>query len=81
MRIYAKILTKSEKLDNAAVIMETAIDNCGANGDLYYILAQIQKLRKANDEYVKCMNYALKFNNSLSVSAKLVKKELDNFFS
>ena len=80
-KIYAKILTKSGQLDKAAVIMETAIDNCGANGDLYYILAQIQKLRHTNDEYVKCMNNALKFNNSLSTSAKLVKKELDKFLS
>ena len=72
-------MTKSNRFDNAALIMEKSIDNCGANGDSYYMLAQIQKLRKANDEYVKCMNNALKFNSSLSVSPKLVKKELDNF--
>ena len=61
--------------------MEKLIENCGANGDAYYILAQIHKLRKANDEYVKCMNYALKFNNSLSAPPKLIKKELDKFIS
>ena len=80
-KIYAQIMTKEGKLDKAAFIMEQSIDNCGANGDSYYILAQIQKLRKANDEYVKCLNYALKFNNSLTVSPKIVKNELDKFLS
>ena len=61
--------------------MERAIDNCGAGGDSYYILAQIQKLRNAKDEYVKCMNNALKYNTTLSVSPKLVKKELDKFIN
>ena len=79
--MHTKFMTKHNKLDNAALIMEKSIDNCGGNGDCYYILAQIQKLRKANDEYVKCMNNALKFNSSLSVSPKLVKKELDTFLS
>ncbi len=61
--------------------MERAIDNCGDDGDLYYIFAQIQKLRKAKDEYVKLMNNALKYNRTLTVSPKLVKKELDLFLS
>lgn len=74
-------MTKNKNLNEAALIMEKSIENCGANGDSYYILAQIQKLRKVNDEYVKCMNSALKFNTSLSVSPKLVKKELDTFLS
>ena len=78
-KIYSKILTKARKYDNAAVLIEQAIDNCGDNGDLYYFLAQIQKIRGDVEEYIKCMNNALKFNISLSVAPKLVKKELDEF--
>ncbi len=77
--IYAKILAKESLFEEANNIMETAINNCGAVGDLYYIWAQIHKLTKNNSDYVKCMNNALKFNNTLSVSPKLVKKELDQF--
>ena len=69
----------TRKYDNAAVLIEQAIDNCGDNGDLYYFLAQIQKIRGDVEEYIKCMNNALKFNISLSVAPKLVKKELDEF--
>ena len=78
-KIYSKILIKARKYDNAAVLIEQAIDNCGDNGDLYYFLAQIQKIRGDVEEYIKCMNNALKFNISLSVAPKLVKKELDEF--
>ena len=77
--IYAKILTKTQNFDNAKVIIEQALQNCGENGDLYYILAQINKLGHSNDEYVKNMGLSLKNNSTLSVSPKLVKKELDRF--
>lgn len=78
---YAKILTKAKKYDNAAVIIEQALDNCGANGDLFYILAQIQKLRNDREEFVKNMTEAMKYYTSLSVSPKAVKKELDKFLN
>ena len=66
---------------SGAAILLGAFVNWGAGGDSYYILAQIQKLRNAKDEYVKCMNNALKYNTTLSVSPKLVKKELDKFIN
>lgn len=74
-------MTKNGALDSAAAIMERALESCGAGGDSYYILAQIHKLRNAKDEYIKCMNNALKYNTTLSVSPKLVKRELDSFIN
>ena len=67
------------KFDNAAVVIEQALDNCGDNGDLYYILSQIQKLRKANEEYIKNLGNAMKFYTSLSVPTKFVKDEMNRF--
>lgn len=42
-KIYSKILTKARKYDNAAVLIEQAIDNCGDNGDLYYFFGSNSK--------------------------------------
>ena len=74
-------MCKVSQYDKAASIIEQAIENCGENGDLFYILAQIYKLQNNKADYVKLMNQTLKFNSTLSVSPKLVKKELENFLN
>ena len=79
--IYAKILAKEGLLEDANLIVDKALNNCGANGDLYYIQAQIYKLSNNREEFVKNMNNALKYNSTLSASPKLVKKELDKFLA
>ena len=79
-KIYAKILSKLAQYDAAVSVIEKAVENCGENGDLYYILAQIYKLQNLKENYIKFMNKALKMNTTLSISPKLVKKELDEFF-
>lgn len=79
--IYAKILSREKLYEEAGTVIDKAINNCGAIGDLYYIRAQIYKLTNNRQEYVKYMNNALKFNTTLSVSPKLIKKELDKYIA
>ena len=74
-------MTKSNQVGFAQMILERAVENCGDEGDLHYMLAQVYKLTKCRDKYVQAMNNALKYNSTLSVSPKLVKKELDNFLA
>lgn len=80
-KIYTKILSKEGLYDDALAIINQALGICGAGGDLYYIAAQVNKLKNNREDYVKCMNNALKYNTTLSVSPKLVKKELDKFLA
>jgi tetratricopeptide (TPR) repeat protein len=76
-KIFTKLLFKLGEMEKSKIVAEQAIDNCGGNGDLYYILAQVNKGLGQNDEYVKCMGQSLKYYQSLSVSPKLVKEELE----
>ena len=78
-KIYIKILIKENLLEDAANIANRAIENCPNEGDLYYILAQVQKHRHINDEYVKNMTEAIKHSKTLTISPKIIKEEMDNF--
>ena len=80
-KIYSKIMMKENQIDFAKMILERAIENCGGEGDLYYMQAQIAKKTRDREGFVKAMNNALKFNMTLSISPKLVKKELDDFLA
>ena len=74
-------MTKVNQLEFAIDILKRAIENCGDNGNLYYMLAQVEKMNGSKEGYIKAMNNALKFNSTLSIAPKLVKKELDKFLS
>ena len=74
-------MMKENQIDFAKMILERAIENCGGEGDLYYMQAQIAKKTRDREGFVKAMNNALKFNMTLSISPKLVKKELDDFLA
>ena len=80
-KIYIKILSKNNDFKKALQIASSAIENCQEEGDLYYILAQIQKELSIKDGYVKNMTEALKHSNTLSISPKTIKKEMDNFLN
>lgn len=78
-KIYIKILAKNKQTEKAFEISKKAVENCPEEGDLYYILAQIQKELSMLDEYIASMNEALKHSSTLSISPKIIKKELDSF--
>lgn len=75
-KVYAKVLAREQMYDHAEAVLQQAVNYCGANGDLYYILAQVYKHQGKRAEYEKNMNLALKNHATLSVSPRLVKQEL-----
>ena len=62
----------------ASEIIRTAIKNCGANGDLYYLYAQFKKNMDDIVSYRNGLTKALENNATLSIAPKIVKAELDN---
>lgn len=76
-KVYSQILFKLNDVEGSKNIVEKGLEKCGENGDLYYFLAQINKNCGDKSEYIRCMGQSLKHFQSLSVSASLVKKELD----
>ena len=79
--VYSKLLAKSGEFQSAAQVIQTALQNCGQNGDLYYIQAQIAKLAGNEELYTLAMAKALENHETLTVNPKLVKNEYDKFLS
>ena len=80
-KIYTKILTKNRDTEKSLQIAQRAVNNCPEEGDLYYILAQVYKITNSKTEYVKNMTNALKHLNTLTVSPKAIKKEMDDYLT
>lgn len=79
-KVYAKLLCKTYKDEQALEVALQGLDVCGDNGDMYYILAQIYKRLDNFDEYKNSMELALKHYQSLSVMPKLLQQELSKGF-
>lgn len=75
-KIYIKILAKIENYDEAEDILTQALDNCGENGDLYYIAGRLSKLQGDNIKYRINLQNALKNYKTLSISVPALKTEL-----
>ncbi len=77
-RIFAKVLLKQKKHKKALNVVTRALKECGEEGDMYYLQAQICKKMENIDGCKKALNQALTHHSSLTKSPKEVKKELDN---
>lgn len=75
-KIYAKILAKNENYDMAEEIITRALENCGENGDLYYIAGKLSGLQGDNIKYRINLQNALKNYKTLSISVPALKTEL-----
>ena len=75
-KILAKILIANGYTQDACDIIQTALSNCDASGDLYYVAAQVFKNANDLDNYAMYLNEAAKNPQSLSVSINTLKKEL-----
>lgn len=73
---YAKILSAHEQYENAEAKILEAIQNCGNNGNLFYIMAQIQKHLQNRDESLKYFNLALENSGTLNTDIKFVNREI-----
>ena len=74
--IYAKILTKMNKLEEASEILEMAEEQGANTGDFYYICARLAKLRHETEESNEYLKLALKNFTTLSISPKKVQAEM-----
>ena len=75
-KIYVKILAKTGNYDGAEEIIKTALENCGENGDLYYISGRLCALQKDNIKYRLNLQNALKNYKTLSIPVPALKTEL-----
>ena len=78
-KIYSKILMKNNELFEAETVLMKALDNCPEEGDLYYFMAQVYKMQENKNEYIKNMTEAIRHNTTLSISAHLIKQEMDDY--
>ena len=74
-------MAKNGEYESANDLVKTALKNCGSNGDLFYIYAHIKKLMKDTESYTKYLQKALENNETLSITPKIVKNELDKFLA
>ena len=74
--IYAKILSAQGQYENAEAKILQAIETCGNNGNLFYILAQIEKHLQNRDESLKYFNLALQNSATLNTDIKFVNREI-----
>ena len=75
----AKILVELKNLDNAQLFIEQGLAICENDGNLYYILGQINKLQKNYRGYVGNLKLAIKNHMTLTMDAKKIKNELTKF--
>lgn len=75
-KIYVKILAKIGNYDEAEEIINIALENCGENGDLYYLAGRISALQGDNIKYRINLQNALKNYKTLSISVPALKTEL-----
>ena len=76
-KIISKIYTVLGDADNAEEILLQAIDNCGENGNIYYMLGKIAEKFGDNVKYRNYLNEALKNNQTLSLPITTVKIEMN----
>lgn len=80
-KICAKILIKIEDYEYAHQVLDLALQNCGENGDLYYILGRLFALEGDNINYRLNLQNALKNYKTLSMSVPALKTELSRISS
>lgn len=73
--IYAKILIKTDKPDEAADILEIAQVQGAGGGNFYYTRAQVEKLLNNKENCNKYLDLAIKNYKTLSVSIQKVQSE------
>ena len=74
--IYAKILSSAGEYQEAENKINEAIENCGRNGNLFYIMAQIQKQLNNKNESLKYFNLAIENSTTLNTNIKFVTREI-----
>ena len=75
-KIYIKILAKIGNYEDAEEIINIALENCGENGDLYYLAGRLCALQGDNIKYRLNLQNALKNYKTLSISVPVLKTEL-----
>ena len=76
-KVMSKIYAIKEDWANAEEILLQAIDNCGENGDIYYMLGKVAEKYGDNDKYKNYLNEALRNNQTLSIPITTVKIEMN----
>ncbi|MCQ2739110.1 MAG: tetratricopeptide repeat protein [bacterium] len=74
-KLLTKLSIKDNDLESILTILHDRLENYEANGDLYYILAQVYKYMGNKDEYAKHLSLALENSLSLTYSQEIVEKE------
>ena len=75
-KILTKIYAKEGHYEDAADIINSALENCAGNGDLYYIAAKIYQKLEKNETAKEYFTEAIKNYQTLSTSIYQIKKEL-----
>lgn len=75
----AKILVEAKNLENAQLFIEQGLEACENDGNLYYILGQINKLQRNYRGYVENLKLAIKNHMTLTMNPKKIRNELTQF--
>lgn len=75
-KLLTQLYLKENQADEIITILETRLKK-EANGDLFYILAQVYKYIERNEDYADCLLDALENPLTLTYPKDLVQKESD----
>lgn len=75
-KLLTKILVKNEEIEEVITLLETRLSK-EENGDIYYMLSQVYKYVRKEDDYIEALENALDNYLTLSYPKDIVKKELE----
>ena len=74
-KLLTKLLVKNDEIEEIITILETRLDK-EENGDIYYMLSQVYKYVRKEEDYIKALENALQNSLTLTYPKDIVKKEL-----
>ena len=74
--MLTKILLKNDEIEEIITILESRLDK-EENGDIYYMLAQVYKYVRKEQEYIEALENSLHNSLTLTYPKDIVKKEFD----